>query len=107
VSSHGAKERKLDVIRVNGGFMPVLTLEELDGFSEEELRQILREEAMKAGFAEECSNDEEASRSENLSEETSESATKDFQTPYERGLSKSHPFFTLFVGCTFCQAGLF
>lgn len=79
--------------------MPVLTLEEFDGFSEEELRQILREEVIKAGFAEECSNDEEASWPDTLFEEVSESAIKRFQTPYKRGLSKSHLFFTLFGAC--------
>ena len=53
--------------------MPVLTLEEFDGFSEEELKQILREEAMKAGFAEECSYDEEAALPDTFCGQFSES----------------------------------
>jgi len=40
--------------------MPDLTLDEFRGLSEEQLKRVLREEAIRAGFAEECSYHEEA-----------------------------------------------
>ena len=49
-----------DTFWINGVFMPDLTLDEFRGLSEEQLKRVLREEAVKAGFAEECSYDEEA-----------------------------------------------
>ena len=67
--------------------MPDLTLDEFRGLSEEQLKRVLREEAVKAGFAEECFYDEEAALPDTFFEQASGSALKRFQTQCKQGVS--------------------
>jgi len=55
VSSPHSDELPLDTFWINGVFMTDLTLDEFSEFSEEQLKQVLREEAIKAGFVQKCS----------------------------------------------------